>query len=122
MVGDIAEVDLPPVDAVTILDVFYLVPYSIQEKLLNVCVDRLAPGGVIVLKEMSERPRWKVALNWLEETLAVRVLKITIGGDFYFRPRADWQKLFRELGCTVETIPLDRGYYHPHVVFIAKKP
>lgn len=120
-VGDVAAVDVPPSQAVTITDVFYLVPYEIQEKLLAICADKLAPGGVIVLKEMAEVPRWKMFLNWLEETLAVKVLRITVGKDFYFRPRAEWQKLFQLLGFTVETIPLDRGYYHPHVVFVAKK-
>jgi hypothetical protein len=66
----------------------------------------------------------KVWLNWLEETIAVRVLKITEtteGGKFYFRTRAEWQKLFASLGFSVETVSLDHGYYHPHVAFIARK-
>ncbi len=126
--GDIAIADLPPAQAITILDVFYLVPYPIQENLLRACASRLAPGGVIILKEMAELPRWKVALNWLEETLAVRVLRLTDYSAeqgalrFYFRSRADWQALFARLGFAVETVPLDRGYYHPHVLFLAKKP
>jgi 2-polyprenyl-3-methyl-5-hydroxy-6-metoxy-1,4-benzoquinol methylase len=120
--GDVAkQEDLPPAQAVTIVDVFYLVPYEAQESLLQLCAQRLATGGVIVLKEMAEAPRWKVWLNWLEETLAVRVLRITESTDtrFYFRPRADWVALFEKLGFTVEIVPLDKGYYHPHVVFIA---
>lgn len=121
IVGDVAQTDVPPAQAVTILDVFYLVPYAVQEHLLAVCAEKLAPGGVIVLKEMAEKPRWKVILNWLEETLAVRVLRITLGDKFYFRPRSDWQALLQRLSFTVETIPLDRGYYHPHVLFIARK-
>ncbi len=124
IVGDVAEVEVPPVQAVTILDVFYLLPYPVQERLLAVCADKLAPDGVIVLKEMAERPRWKVWLNWLEETLAVRVLRITASdgsGRFYFRTRAEWRALFERLGFAVETVPLDRGYYHPHVIFIARR-
>ncbi|MEP7286493.1 MAG: class I SAM-dependent methyltransferase [Chloroflexota bacterium] len=122
--GDIATTHIDPAQAVTILDVFYLIPYAIQEQLLAICAGKLAPGGVIVLKEMAERPRWKVWLNWLEETLAVRVLRITAStdsGSFYFRPRGEWQAIFDKLGFSVETIPLDRGYYHPHIVFIARK-
>jgi SAM-dependent methyltransferase len=122
--GDAATIDLPPVQAVTIIDVLYLVPYQTQERLLAACAARLAPDGLIVLKDMAERPRWKVWLNWLEETLAVRVLHITASdesGRFYFRPRAEWQALLARLGFAVETIPLDRGYYHPHVVFVARK-
>jgi SAM-dependent methyltransferase len=120
--GDIAkQQDLPSAQAVTIVDVFYLVPYEAQEHLLQLCAQRLATGGVIVLKEMAEAPRWKVWLNWLEETLAVRVLGITESTDtrFYFRARADWVALFEKLGFRVEIVPLDKGYYHPHVVFIA---
>lgn len=122
--NDIAKTDMPPAQAVTILDVFYLVPYAIQEQLLAVCAKKLAPGGVIVLKEMAERPRWKVWLNWLEETLAVRVLGITARAEstrFYFRSRAEWGTLFEKLGFTVQTVPLDHGYYHPHVAFVAWK-
>ena len=120
--GDIAKQDdLPPVQAVTIIDVFYLIPYDAQEHLLEMCTARLAAGGVIVLKEMAETPRWKVWLNWLEETLAVRVLGITesTSPSFYFRPRAQWVSLFEKLGFAVEVVPMDRGYYHPHVVFVA---
>ncbi len=122
--NDIAETDIPPAQAVTILDVFYLVPYQVQEHLLAVCADKLAPGGVIVLKEMAERPRWKVWLNWLEETLAVRVLGITASTEsnrFYFRSRAEWQTLLGNLGFAMQIVPLDRGYYHPHVAFVARK-
>lgn len=123
MAADVADVDLSPLEAVTILDVFYLIPYETQRKLLSVCKEKLASGGRIVLKEMAERPLWKVWLNWLEETLAVRVLRITMsgGGKFYFRPRAEWETLLQDLGFNVQIISLDRGYYHPHVLFIAIK-
>jgi trans-aconitate methyltransferase len=121
--GDVAGADMPPTQALTILDVFYLIPYEIQERLLTVCVGRLTPGGVILLNEMAEKPRWKVWLNQLEETLAVRVLKITesLDGRFYFRTRAEWEALFGRLGLTVQAIPVDRGYYHPHIVYVARK-
>jgi 2-polyprenyl-3-methyl-5-hydroxy-6-metoxy-1,4-benzoquinol methylase len=120
--GDIAkQEDLPLAQVVTIVDVFYLVPFETQERLLQLCTERLAPDGVILLKDMAEAPRWKVWLNWLEETLAVRVLGITETTEsrFYFRPRAEWVALFEKLGFSVEVVPMDAGYYHPHVVFVA---
>ncbi len=122
--GDITTEPLPPAQAVTLLDVLYLVPYAAQERLLANCAERLASDGVIVLKEMAERPRWKFGLNWLEEVLAVRVLRLTRSADsrrFYFRTRAGWQAVFDRLGFAVDTIPLDQGYYHPHVVFVARR-
>ena len=121
VVRDVTAADLPPADAITILDVFYLIPYEAQERLLAACAQKLMAGGVILLKDMAERPRWKVWLNWIEEMLAVRVFRITLGSRFYFRSCADWQALFHKLGFAVQTLPLDRGYYHPHILFIATK-
>lgn len=124
--GDItAQTDLPSAHAITILDVLYLIPYEAQESLLALCADRLSVNGSILLKEAAESPRWKAALNTLEETVVVRALGITATGDgdarFYFRTRAEWQGLFERLGFSVATRMLDRGYYHPHVVFHARK-
>lgn len=129
--GDIAapNLNIPPADVVTILDVLYLIPFEAQEALLKVCADRLTETGTIVLKEMDVRPRWKVRLNQLEETLAVRLLKLTARNDqgadqsvqFYFRSGSEWEALFARLGMRVELIPVDRGYYHPHLLVVARK-
>ena len=121
-VADAAQAQVPPAQAVTILDVLYLVPYAAQEKLLADCAAKLAPGGVLLLKEIAERPRWKFWANWLEESLMVRVLRLTAGrGGFYFRTRAQWQQLLAGLGLEVATVDLDRGYYHAHVLFVGRK-
>lgn len=123
--ADIAQqTDLPKAQAITITDVFYLIPYDAQERLLRLCVDQLDGGGVLVLKDMAETPRWKVRLNELEETLAVRVLRITATTDahqFYFRSRAEWIALLETFGLHVETVPLDQGYLHPHIAFVGRK-
>lgn len=120
--GDITQAEVGRADAVTILDVLYLISYGEQEKLIRLCADALAPGGRLILKDMAERPWWKARLNWLEEFLAVRLLNITLGGRFYFRPRADWIRLLASCGLDVETTMLDGGYYHPHVLFVGTKP
>jgi len=108
-----------PWQAALLIDVLYLFDPHRQERLLRTCADRLAPGGVLVLKEMDERPRWKARLNWLEEWLAVRVLRITLGGSaFTFRPLAEWAALCQRLGFETRVVRLDRGYYHPHGVVV----
>lgn len=120
--GDVTGLDLPRMNAVTIVDVLYLIPRPDQARILTRCAENMAPGGVILLKEMSERPRWKAWLNHAEETLAVRALKITHGSArFAFRPRSEWTALLSRLGFEVEVVPLDRGYVHPHVLFVARK-
>jgi 2-polyprenyl-3-methyl-5-hydroxy-6-metoxy-1,4-benzoquinol methylase len=122
MPGDFAKINLADASVITILDVLYLIPYAEQEQLLASCADKLADGGIILLKDCAEKPAWKLWLTQIEESLAVHTFNITLGSErFYFRPRSEWQAIFQKLGFSVETISLDRGYYHPHVVFVARK-
>ena len=112
-----------PCRAVLLIDVLYLLTVQEQEQVLRASFDRLEPGGVLLLKTMGVRPRWKAALNRLEEYLAVHVLRITLGkeGAFAFRPLAEWATLCRAIGFETRVMRLDRGYYHPHGVVVGVK-
>ncbi len=120
-VGKAEEVSLPPCDAVTLIDVMYLIPYTEQEKILSRVASRLDAGGALLIKEMSQTPWWKYAWNMVEELLAVRALRITYGEHFYFRPEAEWRQLLESLGLRVRAIRLDAGYLRPHILFIGEK-
>ncbi len=113
-----------PCRAVLIVDVAYLLTAEEQEQVLRDSFARLGPGGVLLLKTVDVRPRWKIALNRLEEWLAVRLLRITLGParPFTFRPLEEWAELFRRIGFETQTVRLDRGYYHPHVAVIGVRP
>ena len=64
----------------------------------------------------------RVVLLCLAWELTVRILKVTQGERFHFRPQAEWEELLTSLGLRVRALRLDRGYLHPHVLFIAEKP
>lgn len=121
-VGVSGEVPAGPWDAVVILDVLYLLPAPAQRALLEQCIGELAPGGVLLLKEMSEQPAWKARWNRTQETLAVKVLRITEGKDFDFVPTSELGGWLREAGLEVSTQRLDKGYLHPHVLVTGRKP
>jgi 2-polyprenyl-3-methyl-5-hydroxy-6-metoxy-1,4-benzoquinol methylase len=121
-VGTAQDAPRRPFAQVSIIDVLYLIPEPEQESFLSNAVNCLLPGGRLLLKEMSERPRWKFAWNWMEEWLAVRLLGITMGASFHFRPQAGWETLMRSMGLAVQTFRLDRGYIHPHILFVGEKP
>lgn len=112
---------IPECNLVTLVDVLYLIPREQQEQILAAAAAQLEPGGHLLLKEMREGPAWKYAWNWLEEWLAVRLLGITYGRQFYFRTQAEWEGLLCDLGLQVQTVRLDHGYIHPHVLFIGEK-
>ena len=57
---------------VDVVFVWGLLADEAQRSLLAGCARELAPGGVLVVKEMGTTPRWKHRWNVAQETLAVR--------------------------------------------------
>jgi 2-polyprenyl-3-methyl-5-hydroxy-6-metoxy-1,4-benzoquinol methylase len=121
MVLDIADFDDQSVDAITIIDVLYLVPVERWSDILQKCHECLRPGGKLLLKEMNRAIRWKFALMYLEETLAVKVLGFTLGSNFTFPTSAEVRLIMKQAGFSVEEVPLDRGYFTPHMLWIGTK-
>jgi 2-polyprenyl-3-methyl-5-hydroxy-6-metoxy-1,4-benzoquinol methylase len=111
-----------PWDAVVFVDVLYLLPAEAQRRLLTEAVAALAPGGSLVVKEMGVEPRWKVRWNTVQETLSVRVLRITEGSSFDFVPPDVTRGWLQDLGLEVETRRLDRGRVHPHHLLVGRRP
>ena len=109
-----------PCQAILLIDVLYLLDRTEQERVLRDCYDRLSPDGVLVIKTMDNRPRWKAAVNHLEEWLVVRLLGVTLceGNRFAFRSLSEWIALCSALGFDVRAMRLDRGYIHPHVAVV----
>lgn len=120
-VGSAEEIEFPYCDLVSVIDVLYLVDYPTQVRLITEIHRKLKDGGVFLLKTMSRKPAWKYAINLLEETAAVRLLRITQGGRFFFRSEGEWQRILNEAGFRTEVRRLDRGYIHPHLLIVARK-
>jgi len=110
-----------PWAAVAIVDVLYLLSEDQQRELLRACAAALAPGGVLVVKEMSPSPAWKAGWNRVQETLAVRLLGITEGeGGFTFLPPEQLAGWMASDGLTATHRPLHKGYPHPHHLIVGQ--
>ena len=120
-VGDVVAAAYPAADIVAIVDVLYLLPHPAQEAVLRKCHAALPPGGVLAVKEMDTRPRWKFVWNMIQETLAVKIIGFTLGGRFYFKSRAEMTRLLERIGFAVEPVGLDKGYWYPHILYLARK-
>jgi len=118
-VAGTGEVPEGPWDAVVIVDVLYLLDAAGQESLVRACAAALAPGGVLVVKEMAGTPRWKARWNRAQETLSVRVLGITAGRRLTFVPPGVVSGWLAAAGLSVRAERLDRGYPHPHHLLVA---
>ena len=121
-VADSGVLPAGPWDAVVLVDVLYLLDEAGQRALLESCAKVLAPGGVLVVKDMGTRPRWKAWLNRAQETLSVRVLRITAGSsDFAFVDPDERARWLHAAGLReVRARRLDRGRAHPHHLLVGR--
>lgn len=110
-----------PWDAVTIVDVLYLLGLDAALDLVAQAAAALAPGGVLVIKEIDVRPRWKYRLTRWQEVVSTRVTRITQGEGVDFVPPDDIAGAMTAAGLAVERHPLDRGAVHPHLLLVGRR-
>jgi hypothetical protein len=58
----------------------------------------LRQGGRLLLKEVDVRPRWKFRRCVLQETLSVRLLGLTLGGEFAFASKDEMRGVLEAAG------------------------
>jgi SAM-dependent methyltransferase len=119
--GDIVAFDYPEADVYSLIDVLYLLPFEAQDLILLKCSAALRPGGTLLIKEMDKRPRRKYLWNLIQETIAVKIVGFTLGGRFFFRGREETLSRLRALGLEASSVRLDRGYWYPHILYVARK-
>jgi hypothetical protein len=108
-------------DTVALIDVIYAIPIAEWDALLTRAKERLAPGGVLIVKAMDpEAPiksRWDRTQEWLSE----RLLNITMAETFNHEPPAAFVARLEKLGFRdVTAKPIDFAYPHPHVLYVAR--
>ncbi len=110
-----------PWDAITIVDVLYLLGEAPALALLRELAAQLAPGGVLVVKEIDVRPRWKYQLARWQEIVATRVTRITEGEGVAFVPPAVIDRTLTEAGLFVTRRSLARHSLYPHLLLSARR-
>ena len=107
-------------DAIAIIDVLYKIPIAEWDALLSRVVARLAPGGVLLVKEHDPTARIKHGWNRLQESTA-SALGLTLGRSFSYESPADFRDRLLGHGFREVTAQrIDRGYPHPHVLYVAR--
>jgi predicted unusual protein kinase regulating ubiquinone biosynthesis (AarF/ABC1/UbiB family)/SAM-dependent methyltransferase len=108
-------------DTIVIADVLYLLDAYDKRALLESMVDHLADGGSVVIKETDVLPRWKAAINRVQEYAATRVLRITQGATLDFEPAAALAAALERMGLDARVERVDRGYPHPHALIVGTR-
>ena len=110
-------------DVVSIFDVLYTVREDIWGEILGGCYRVLRPGGMLIVKEVVDRPRWKYWAIMAQESLSVMIFKITKGDRPHFESAAVYSRAIASAGFRVaEVAPLPSATWISHCLFIGRKP
>jgi SAM-dependent methyltransferase len=128
---DIADPPRGPFDAILIADVLFYRPLAAQKEILGILAERLAPGGLLVIKEQTSDPAWKAFLVRLQESLVVGS-KVALGrsrawsrmapSGVHLWPEKDLARELRSFGLEIASERLDRWSWLSHHLFVAAAP
>ena len=120
-VGDIVTDAPPKCDAITIVDVLYLLPLDAQERVLRNAASALGEGGPVIVKAQEKRIDPRYAVTYLQERITVG-LGFTRGGRerFFFPTREQALAMFERAGFVVEVEDMPRRPY-TDVLYLARK-
>ena len=119
--GDICQQAFPPVDVLTILDVFQYIEYSEQEAILSKVRAALPPGGLFVTRIGDADAGLPFHLcNWVDQ--AVTFTRGHRLPKLYCRPLNEWRRLLQAHGFEVETAAMSHGKPFANVMLLARVP
>jgi 2-polyprenyl-6-hydroxyphenyl methylase/3-demethylubiquinone-9 3-methyltransferase len=118
--GTVQAVEEAGFDAISILDVLYLLPIEEKLSVLRACRERIGPGGVLIVKTNDTRPPWKYRVARLQEAVMTS-LKLTMGhGDLHFLSREQNAGLIELAGFQPRIVDLSSWLPYPHVMFVCR--
>ncbi|HET8570194.1 MAG TPA: class I SAM-dependent methyltransferase [Candidatus Limnocylindria bacterium] len=120
-VGDAGSGSIPRCDAVTIVDVLYLLPFDAQERVLRSAAAALLEGGPLIVKAQEKMRSPRYALTYGQELVTVG-LGLTRGGHgrFFFPTRTEAEAMFERSGFAVDTVEMPSRPY-TDVIYLARK-
>lgn len=120
-VGDIVSTPPPKCDAVTIVDVLYLLPFEQQEQVLKNAATALGEATPLIVKAQENRRDPRYALTYAQEIITV-TLGFTRGGRdrFFFPTREQALAMFERAGFFVDVVEMPLRPY-TDVLYLARK-
>jgi SAM-dependent methyltransferase len=117
LVGDIRDAPVNgPFDAAYVLDVMHHLPAEDQRRVLERLRALLAPGGVLVMKDITTEPRLGL---WF--TTALDRLMVGMREPLAYRHHREWGQMLSDLGFKVRMVRVPDVLPYPHVVIAATK-
>ncbi|MFW6161885.1 MAG: class I SAM-dependent methyltransferase [Planctomycetota bacterium] len=104
-----------PCQVIVVADVLHhLESYEAGDRLLAQCCERLPEDGLLVVKEIVQRPLWKYLCTQPVDFVFYR-------GRVHFRSPAQFASLFERLGLAAEFVPLHAWRPLSHAMYVCRK-
>ncbi len=116
-VGDVRDVPIEgPFAGAYVLDVMHHIPSRDQRGVLERLRDLLAPGGVLLIKDITTEPRYELLFTELLDRVMVGWSE-----ELAYRHHKEWGEILTELGFKVRIVRVPDILPYPHVVIAATK-
>ena len=105
-----------PFAGIYVLDVMHHIPESDQLPVLTRLRDLLAPGGVLVIKDITTEPHYQLLFTKLLD-------RVMVGLDepLAYRHHRAWGALLASIGFKVRMVRVPDVLPYPHVVIAATR-
>lgn len=101
-------------DAVVMMDLVHHLPDESKRQLLDTVLANLAPGGILVIKDVTRRPRWKMFFTWLLDVAVTRGFEMWYWSPGQFREAID-------ANFDMEAYPVSDWLPYPHIVYLVSR-
>jgi cyclopropane fatty-acyl-phospholipid synthase-like methyltransferase len=102
-------------DAVLMMDLLHHIPDDSKRQLLHAVLKSLAPGGSLIVKDVTRDPSWKLFFTWVLD------VAMTMGFEmWYWSPGQLRQAVPPEF--EIESYPLNDLLPYPHIVYVVSRP
>ncbi len=100
-------------DAVSMVDVLHHVPRDNQKSVIENAWQALKPGGIFLMVDIDDRPRWMAWTNYLHDSIQMN--------RPYLVKRKDLMDMLTSCGFVIQKQRASRSLYVPHIAFLAVK-
>ena len=112
---DITHFELTDVDAIIVLDLLHHISPIDKWRLLESCYQKLNPGGVLIVKDVTTTPLWKYLFNYFLDLLVVGREPV------YYLHHQDFEIMLQRIGFRVSLQRIDDLLPYPHIVLVCRK-
>jgi 2-polyprenyl-3-methyl-5-hydroxy-6-metoxy-1,4-benzoquinol methylase len=99
-----------------VLDVMHHIPSRDQRSVLARLHELLAPGGVLLMKDITTEPRHELVFTELMDRVMVGWTE-----ELTYRHHREWGEMLTEIGFRVRIVRVPDFLPYPHVVIAATK-